>query len=154
MMCFFYKYRKHTYGRLIMAGKFRGITWNNARFGPKIQVRRSIDLAELGDFGSIIQATSDLPTRGAAAGGNTNQGGGGVGLYGLGNTATSPAAGGSGGDNSGGNDGGSYGGGAGGGTTFANKGQASHGAVRIVWNGNSSFPSTNVGLSDDEQYAS
>lgn len=47
-------------------GKFRGITWNNARFGPKIQVRRSIDMAELGDFGSITDDTQDLPTRGAA----------------------------------------------------------------------------------------
>lgn len=34
--------------RLTMANKFRGTTWNNARFGPKIQIRRSIDLAELG----------------------------------------------------------------------------------------------------------
>lgn len=109
-----------------------------------------------GGDGYPASSTTRLPSAnsGAAAGGNTNQGGGGVGLYGLGNTATSPAAGGSGGDNSGGEDGGSYGGGAGGGTTFANKGEASHGAVRIVWNGNSSFPSTNVGLSDDEQYAS
>ena len=36
-----------------MANKFRGITWNNARFGAKIRVRRSIDMAELGDFGNI-----------------------------------------------------------------------------------------------------
>ena len=48
-----------------MAGKFRGITWNNARFGPKIQVRRSIDLAELGDLGNITDEARDLPTSGA-----------------------------------------------------------------------------------------
>lgn len=48
-----------------MANKFRGITWNNARFGPKIQVRRSIDIAELGDFGSITDDVRDLPTSGA-----------------------------------------------------------------------------------------
>ena len=29
--------------------KFRGITWNNTRFGPKIIVRRSIDIAEMSD---------------------------------------------------------------------------------------------------------
>lgn len=48
-----------------MANKFRGTTWNNARFGPKIQIRRSIDLAELGDFGEITENSSDLPTAGA-----------------------------------------------------------------------------------------
>ena len=51
--------------RLTMANKFRGTTWNNARFGPKIQIRRSIDLAELGDFGEITENSSDLPTAGA-----------------------------------------------------------------------------------------
>lgn len=59
-----------------MANKFRGTTWNNARFGPKIQIRRSIDLAELGDFGSITENSSDLPTAGAvhrkATGGSTS----------------------------------------------------------------------------------
>lgn len=45
--------------------KFRGITWNNSRFGPKIQIRRSIDLAELGDLGNITDNANDLPTRGA-----------------------------------------------------------------------------------------
>jgi hypothetical protein len=59
-----------------MANKFRGTTWNNASFGPKIQIRRSIDLAELGDFGSITENSSDLPTRGAthrkATGGSTS----------------------------------------------------------------------------------
>jgi hypothetical protein len=45
--------------------KFRGITWNNSMFGPKIQVRRSIDIAELGDFGNITDTPNDLPTRGA-----------------------------------------------------------------------------------------
>jgi len=49
-----------------MANKFRGTTWNNARFGPKIQIRRSIDLAEVGDFGEITENSSDLPTSGAA----------------------------------------------------------------------------------------
>ncbi len=48
-----------------MANKFRGTTWNNARFGPKIQIRRSIDLAELGDFGNINDDPNDLPTAGA-----------------------------------------------------------------------------------------
>ena len=59
-----------------MANKFRGTTWNNARFGPKIQIRRSIDLAELGDFGEITETPSDLPTAGAvhrkATGGSTS----------------------------------------------------------------------------------
>jgi hypothetical protein len=59
-----------------MANKFRGTTWNNARFGPKIQIRRSIDLAELGDFGDITENSSDLPTSGAthrkATGGSTS----------------------------------------------------------------------------------
>lgn len=45
--------------------KFRGITWNNSRFGPKIQIRRSIDIAELGDLGNITDDANDLPTRGA-----------------------------------------------------------------------------------------
>ena len=48
-----------------MANKFRGTTWNNASFGPKIQIRRSIDLAELGDFGEITENSSDLPTAGS-----------------------------------------------------------------------------------------
>ena len=114
-----------------------------------------------GGDGNPASSTARLPAAnsGAAAGGNANQGGGGVGLYGLGNTATSAGEGGSGGGNAGdgsgmGSDGGLYGGGAGGGTTFYNKGTASHGAVRILWNGNASFPSTNVGLSEDEEYSS
>ena len=48
-----------------MANKFRGITWNNARFGAKIRVRRSIDLAELGNLGEITDDAQDLPTSGA-----------------------------------------------------------------------------------------
>jgi hypothetical protein len=48
-----------------MANKFRGTTWNNASFGSKIQIRRSIDLAELGDFGEITENSSDLPTAGS-----------------------------------------------------------------------------------------
>ena len=107
-----------------------------------------------GGDGNPASITTRLPSAnsGAAAGGAANQGGGGVGLYGLGNTATSSGDGGSGGVNAVGADGGLYGGGAGGGTAFNNKGESSHGAVRILWNGNASFPSTNVGLSDDEQY--
>jgi hypothetical protein len=109
-----------------------------------------------GGDGRPASSTARLPSAnsGAAAGGGANQGGGGVGLYGLGNTATSFGGGGSGGGNADGADGGLYGGGAGGGTTFNNKGDACHGAVRILWNGNASFPSTNVGLSEDEQYSS
>ena len=45
--------------------KFRGITWNNTRFGPKIIVRRSIDIAEMSDLGNITDSPSDLPTSGA-----------------------------------------------------------------------------------------
>lgn len=45
--------------------KFRNVTWNNARFPAYIQIRRSIDLAELGDFGSIVDTPQDLPTSGA-----------------------------------------------------------------------------------------
>ena len=56
-----------------MANKFRGTTWNMQN---KIQIRRSIDLAELGDFGEIAETTSDLPTAGAvhrkATGGSTS----------------------------------------------------------------------------------
>jgi hypothetical protein len=114
-----------------------------------------------GGDGNPASSTARLPSAnsGAGAGGMANQGGGGVGLYGLSNTATSSGDGGSGGGNAGsggvnavGADGGLYGGGAGGGTTFYNKGDSGQGAVRILWNGNASFPSTNVGLSDDEQY--
>jgi hypothetical protein len=114
-----------------------------------------------GGDGNPASSTARLPSAnsGAGAGGMANQGGGGVGLYGLSNTATSSGDGGSGGGNAGsggvnavGADGGLYGGGAGGGTTFYNKGDSGQGAVRILWNGNASFPSTNVGVSDDEQY--
>lgn len=45
--------------------KFRNVTWNNTRFPSTIQIRRSIDLAELGDFGSIVDTPQDLPTSGA-----------------------------------------------------------------------------------------
>ena len=59
-----------------MASKFRGVKWNNARFPSTIKIRRSIDLAELGDFGSITENSSDLPTAGAthrkATGGSTS----------------------------------------------------------------------------------
>ena len=48
-----------------MSSKFRGVKWNNASFPSTIKIRRSIDLAELGDFGSITESTSDLPTAGA-----------------------------------------------------------------------------------------
>ena len=48
-----------------MASKFRGVKWNNARFPSTIKIRRSIDLAELGDFGSIDSDAIDLPTSGA-----------------------------------------------------------------------------------------
>lgn len=48
-----------------MSSKFRGVKWNNARFPSTIKIRRSIDLAELGDFGSITENSSDLPTAGA-----------------------------------------------------------------------------------------
>lgn len=48
-----------------MANKFRGVKWNNSSFGAKMRVRRSIDLAELGDFGSITADAIDLPTGGA-----------------------------------------------------------------------------------------
>ena len=108
-----------------------------------------------GGDGNPASSTTRLPSAnsGAAAGGAANEGGGGVGLYGLSNTATSSGNGGSGGGNANGADGGLYGGGAGGGTTFYNKGQSGQGAVRILWNGNASFPSTNVGLSEDEQYS-
>lgn len=45
--------------------KFRGINWNNALFGEKIIIRRTIDIAEMGDLGSIAENSSDLPTSGA-----------------------------------------------------------------------------------------
>ena len=48
-----------------MSSKFRGVKWNNARFPSTIKIRRSIDLAELGDFGSIASDAIDLPTSGA-----------------------------------------------------------------------------------------
>lgn len=89
---------------------------------------------------------------GAGAGGGQNDGGGGVGIYGLGDTPTSAGDGGSGGTNGSAADGGTYGGGAGGrGQNWGTSTDAAPGAVRIVWHGNASFPSTNVGLSEDEQ---
>lgn len=115
-----------------------------------------------GGDGYPASTTARLPASnsGAAAGGGQFQGGGGVGLFGLGDTATSAGEGGSGGtDGIGGTatsdtNGGSYGGGAGGRGQVGGgiDAEAGRGAVRILWHGNSSFPSTNVGLSDDEQY--
>lgn len=56
--------------------KYRGVTWNRAGAGPKVRIRRSIWLAELGDFGSITADAIDLPTSGAlhraATGGSTS----------------------------------------------------------------------------------
>ena len=45
--------------------RYRGMITNNIGIGEKVKVRRSIDLRELADFGSIEDATSDLPTAGA-----------------------------------------------------------------------------------------
>lgn len=45
--------------------RFRGLTKNNVSFVSKVIVRRSIDLRELADFGTIEDSASDLPTAGA-----------------------------------------------------------------------------------------
>ena len=61
-------------GRNNMA-RYRGMITNNVQIGLKVKVRRSIDLRELSDFGSITDAAVDLPTAGAvhraATGGST-----------------------------------------------------------------------------------
>lgn len=51
--------------------RFRGLTHRNviglSFNGPgNMRLRRSIDLRELGDMGSITESASDLPTSGAA----------------------------------------------------------------------------------------
>jgi len=51
-------------GRNNMA-RYRGMITNNVGVGLKVKVRRSIDLRELSDFGSITDAAGDLPTKGA-----------------------------------------------------------------------------------------
>lgn len=45
--------------------RYRGMITNNIKFDAKVKVRRSIDLRELADFGSITEASGDLPTSGA-----------------------------------------------------------------------------------------
>lgn len=45
--------------------RYRGMITNNIRFNATVKVRRSIDLRELADFGSIIDDARDLPTAGA-----------------------------------------------------------------------------------------
>ena len=45
--------------------RYRGMITNNVGIGLKVKVRRSIDLRELADFGSIADSASDLPTAGA-----------------------------------------------------------------------------------------
>lgn len=56
--------------------RYRGMVTNNIKFDATIKVRRSIDLRELADFGSITDAAQDLPTSGAthrrATGGSTS----------------------------------------------------------------------------------
>ena len=45
--------------------RYRGISMHNAGLGPKVKVRRSIDMREMADFGNITDTPEDLPTRGA-----------------------------------------------------------------------------------------
>lgn len=45
--------------------RYRGMITNNVGIGLKVKVRRSIDLRELADFGTITDSASDLPTAGA-----------------------------------------------------------------------------------------
>lgn len=45
--------------------RYRGMITNNIKFNATVKVRRSIDLRELADFGSITDDTRDLPTAGA-----------------------------------------------------------------------------------------
>lgn len=45
--------------------RYRGMITNNIKFDMTVKVRRSIDLRELADFGSITDSADDLPTRGA-----------------------------------------------------------------------------------------
>ena len=46
--------------------RYRGMITKNVKFDMTVKVRRSIDLRELADFGSIADAAVDLPTAGAA----------------------------------------------------------------------------------------
>ena len=46
-------------------GKIRRVTFKNMAHSGNIRIRRSIDLRELEDFGSITESPSDLPTSGA-----------------------------------------------------------------------------------------
>ena len=52
------------FGRNNMA-RYRGMITNNVGVGLKVKVRRSIDLRELADFGSITETSNDLPTKGS-----------------------------------------------------------------------------------------
>ena len=45
--------------------RYRGMITNNIKFDATFKVRRSIDLRELADFGSITETSNDLPTKGA-----------------------------------------------------------------------------------------
>ena len=95
------------------------------------------------------QANTGAASGGFGGGSKTSNGkaGGGVGLYGLGDTANGNGQGGSGGTNNDGFNGGTFGGGAAGGQGAGN-GEGGPGGVRIVWNSGASFPSTNVSESD------
>ena len=45
--------------------RYRTLIMNNAGLGPKVKVRRSIDMREMADFGAITDSPQDLPTSGA-----------------------------------------------------------------------------------------
>jgi len=45
--------------------RYRTLIMNNTGLGPKVKVRRSIDMREMADFGNITESTQDLPTSGA-----------------------------------------------------------------------------------------
>lgn len=53
--------------------RYRGMKINGVLgFGAKVQLKRSIDLRQLADFGLITDETNDLPTAGAVHRGSLN----------------------------------------------------------------------------------
>lgn len=104
-----------------------------------------------GSGGSTTNRTSYAGNGGGGGGGYvatsyTSEGGGGVGIYGQGSNGSANGGGGSGGTFHSGRNGGSFGGGGGGSSSVyrGTGGNGGGGAVRIIWGGGRSFPSTNT----------
>lgn len=104
-----------------------------------------------GNGGSTTNRDSYAGNGGGGGGGYvatsyTSEGGGGVGIYGQGSNGSANGGGGSGGTFHSGRNGGSFGGGGGGSSSVyrGTGGNGGGGAVRIIWGGGRSFPSTNT----------